>query len=665
LRKHWYQEKLVHFLRQGRRNLELLINLQYPMANPFDFESKVEYEQFLRDNEFITLNGDKVRSYQEVLIGNWLFRNGIAHEYEANYERNVRVELGHNYKPDFHIKDTDIYIEHYGIDRNGNTRPGIDKTEYNRQIIEKRNIHQTYGTRLIETYHYEWVEGTLFENLQARLAEFGITPEPLSDEEVFAKLEQIGTITKLASIMAQAVAAVRISNLDIEEARRRFNDAGFAQTDDFIRVLGFLKSEYEKELDGKGEIDFDDMIIQSIECIQAGDFKPAWKYILVDEFQDISQSRMNLLTALLDAVPGSSLFAVGDDWQSIYRFSGGKLELTTRFSEIIGSHSLTKLQKTFRYNNSIAEIAGRFVMQNPEQYRKQVTTHEMVDTPQVFIVASNPNGMTGHETGEDKIRQIVQKIEAHEPGADIAVLARYRQILKRAEQSLKAYGGRRRISFWTFHKSKGLEADHCILLGFEQGKYGFPNENRDHQAIEALLPSLDSFPHSEERRLMYVALTRARKKAYIVADPLAPSAFIMELITGDYGVSVDSDKFNEAYREIYKCRYCEEGYLLPRFGYGKRYYVCSMAPGCEVISRSCHKCGSPMYDDNSSRVCQNPDCDAVTQLCPRCFRPLVHREGKYGPFLGCSGYGAPGNSKCTFTRRLRYPHLDERTQRDQ
>ncbi|WP_237333681.1 UvrD-helicase domain-containing protein, partial [Vibrio anguillarum] len=146
-----------------------------------------------------------------------------------------------------------------------------------------------------------------------------------------------------------------------------------------MELIEGLRQAYVGELRSRNHLDFDDMILLATQYLKEGMFKPEWKYILVDEFQDISVSRWNFLMELLKA-SGTSLTVVGDDWQAIYAFVGGKLEYTTRFQNNVGNHALTKLQKTFRYNNSIADTAGGFVMKNPEQYQKQIVTHTQVDS---------------------------------------------------------------------------------------------------------------------------------------------------------------------------------------------------------------------------------------------------------------------------------------------
>lgn len=646
---HWIQNKLIEHLMKDTKNLHEFIDLLYPVSDPFAFKTNEEYQRYVRDNEYRTLSGDLVRSYQEVLIGNWLYLNGIPFEYEANYRIQTRVEIGHNYKPDFHILNTNIYIEHYGIDRQGNTRKDIDSEEYNNSIKKKRLIHEDNGTELIETFHYEWCEETLLTGLKEKLSQLDIHASPIPIEQVFEVISSLGMVTKFSEIVSQSIDAMRTENLSIDQARKRLGDISYSNIDKFTSILDILKKKYEDEMKQKGEIDFDDMILQAITCIKSGAYKPSWKYILVDEFQDISQSRMELVQALLDAVAESSLLAVGDDWQSIYRFSGGKLELTTRFNEYIGSYTETKLQKTFRYNNSIADTAGRFIMQNPEQYEKHIETHDVVNKSQIFLI--DDSAQNKHKSSRP-LTKVVNKILANDPNGSIAILGRYNYVLNQAKEELSGTAHANNINFWTFHRSKGLEADYCILTGFSQGKLGFPNENKDHEIVEALLPSLDTYPHSEERRLMYVALTRARKKAYIIADPLIPSLFVDELIVGGYDVVYNSDSFQERHRKIFKCHKCNDGYLIRKEKFDKPYYACSTYPGCNVITQSCPDCGAPMKDDNKTRTCNNPECNHVTNLCPECHRPLVLRKGKHGQFWGCSGYGAPGKDQCKYTQKI-------------
>jgi DNA helicase-4 len=648
--KIWVTQWLYSYMKSAPEKLQKIINLTYQPINPFDFKTKKEYDAYVRDTEYRTLQGEKVKSYQELLIANWFFLNCVDYDYEAPYVSKLRVEVGFDYKPDFHLKDSNIYIEHFGIDREGNTRAGIIKEEYNKIITQKRALHKEYETVLLETFHYDWVEGKLEERLESLMEGVGIKLEPRPDEEVLDVLKEMGFIDLNAERYLKCLRAIRVESLDEELILNRLKDKKITGFKDYTDLLTELHTSYIEELRRQNSIDFDDMIILATNAIKEGLYRPSWMQILVDEFQDISMARMNLLTALIDNGPSPALTVVGDDWQSIYRFSGGKLELTTRFEEYFGSHSLTKLDKTFRYNNNISDNAGMFIMENPEQYKKQITTKDTVDTPQVYLLDSykeNKDNLDG------MVVRIVRKIRSESNGK-IFILSRYNYLLSNAKDELKKSLGNKSmdgIDFLTFHGSKGLEAEYCILIGFFQGKSGFPNMNMEEAVVEALLPTLDTYPHSEERRLFYVALTRAEKKNYIIANPMATSDFVNEIMSPKYEIHIGSERFKEKYRKIFKCPLCADGYFMLKTGRYGSFYSCSTGSICKSSPRICEKCGAPSIDMRSKSICNNEACRGEKDICDRCGRPMVERQGKYGSFLGCTGYGIK-DDQCKHTRKI-------------
>lgn len=643
----WITKWVTDFVKDSSR-LFRLMSLTPEPVNPFDFRTKAEYEAYIRDNEFRTLKGDVVKGYQELLIANFMYLNGVEYEYEAPYVSKTRVDIGYDYRPDFHLTDTDIYIEHFGIDRNGNTRPGIDKQAYNEGIEKKRALHAEKGTRLLETFHYEWMEENLEASLARQLKECGIQLTPIPTDEILKKLQESGVIAHWVSLFKKALQAIRVERLDQSGIEQRLKEAKISRNKRWAELLAELQSAYIDELVKENAIDFDDMIIRATQAINEGSVVPKWKYVLIDEFQDISAARMELVNSIVDKGPSPSLTVVGDDWQSIYRFSGGKLELTTRFDQMVGSYTLTKLQKTFRYNNSIALTAGEFIMRNPEQYQKSIVTHDRVDEPQVYLLDDKSEIDDGVYL---RTAEIVAKIRSVDPKGSIAVIARYNYLLNDSKLHLGSLNLKDGVKFWSFHKSKGLESDYCILIGFFQGKTGFPNENKDDAIVEALLPTLDSFPHSEERRLLYVGITRAKKKSYIVANPSAPSAFVQELLSPRYELNIASKKFQEQYQQIFKCPNCSEGYLKLIRGKFGEFYSCSTGLGCKARkARVCTKCRSPQVDFEKASICNNPNCRDELPICNKCGRPMKLRESKYGKFWGCTGYGIK-DDQCTHTRK--------------
>jgi len=308
------------------------------------------------------------------------------------------------------------------------------------------------------------------------------------------------------------------------------------------QLLIAIHRAYKAQLIARNCIDFDDMILQATQAVNKQQVNVPWQHILVDEFQDISAARMALLNSLIKHGHKVRFTAVGDDWQAIYRFSGGNLALTTRFNELVGSHSLTLLQKTFRYNNSISDVAGRFVMQNPEQYKKHIITHTQVAEPQVILL---DDVYQGKKSLALKTQQTINTIQKHHANASIAVLSRYRYTLNKVQQHLASQQENANVAFLTLHSAKGLEADYCIIIGLEQGKFGFPSSQQNNPLLEALLPSQDTFAYSEERRLLYVGLTRAKHKAYLIADSKQPSLFVKELINDNYPIHIASTLFGK------------------------------------------------------------------------------------------------------------------------
>lgn len=644
--RQWATKWIYEYISTDPARVFDFIELTTPPVDAFKFETKSEYENFLRDNEFRTLSGEKVKGYQELLIANFLHVNQIEYEYEAQYVTKRRLDVGFDYRPDFHIKETNIYIEHYGTDRDGKTRPDIDTTKYNDIIIKKRALHEECDTILIETFHYEWQENMLLTGLKTKLAEAGIECKPMSPHEIFKNLNDQHELGSWSELIVKALQSIRVERLNKKSVLERLKKANIHNAEKITEILNELHEGYINELKRQNAIDFDDMIIRAIQTMQDGTYVPRWKYVLVDEFQDISAARMEFIQSIIAKGPFPSLTVVGDDWQSIYRFSGGKLELTTRFGELVGDYTLTKLQKTFRYNNSIADTAGKFIMENPEQYKKDIDTHHKVTEPQVYLLDDKVRVQNGVY---ERAREIVGKIRQHEPSASIAIIARYNYLLDETKQVLWKANFKEKIDFWSFHKSKGLESDYCILIGFFQGKRGFPNENRDDAVIEALLPSLDSYSHSEERRLLYVGITRSKKKCYIIANPTAPSGFINELLAPKYNLNIVSETFSNRYRSMFKCPHCESGYFRLVKGQFGHFYSCSTGLGCNVgKARVCEKCEAPSVDMRSHSRCKNPNCGHELKICERCGRLMKRRQGQYGEFWGCSGYGLK-EDKCTHT----------------
>ncbi|MDA5493075.1 DNA helicase IV [Yersinia intermedia] len=292
-----------------------------------------------------------------------------------------------------------------------------------------------------------------------------------------------------------------------------------------IRLMAPLLKAWKTALKEEGAVDFSGLIHQAVNLLDKGRFVSPWKHILVDEFQDISPQRAMLLAALRKQNKQTCLFAVGDDWQAIYRFSGAQLSLTTAFSQHFGEGAECALDTTYRFNDRIGEIANRFIQQNPHQLKKPLNSLSKGNKKSVIILPDQQL-----ETLLDKLSGFVKDDER------ILILARYHHLRPEILQKAATRWPKLTIDFMTIHASKGQQADYVIVAGLHEGNDGFPAVARESILEDVLLPAPEDFPDAEERRLLYVAITRAKHQVWLLQDTAKPSIFVEQL--SELGVPV-------------------------------------------------------------------------------------------------------------------------------
>lgn len=671
----WVQSTLETLIEDDayRKQLfEYFSQYYYVEKSPFDFESEGEYFQYLTDNDIRTLKGERVKSFGELYISNWLFSNGIEYQYEAKYEHDVSSVDFRQYQPDFYLPDYGVYIEYYGTDEDDSTAPYIDNLQYLESMEWKRQLHKEHETVCLELFYHQHKKDQLTHKLEQAIQALAIKESPLPDEAILATLNELGRVTELAKLFSKLIGLYKSACLDNNGLETVFSNAADAkQTRKAFELLEPILSRYQQHLSASGDIDFEDMIGKALSYLQHGQFISPWTYIMVDEFQDISEPRARLVRALRDSClpgrkPKASLFCVGDDWQAIYRFSGADVSLTTQFTEYFGPTVKTYLDQTFRFNSSIGDVATQFVTKNPVQLKKDIRSLSQVSYPTVSVIRrGEQEPATKDEPSPNALEQALNAINMRANKAEdklctklkaqpvVYLLARFWFKLpdkSELRQLNRKYPGLT-IECQSFHASKGKEADYVVIMGMQTGKHGFPSMKVTPPILDAFLPKAEVFEFAEERRLFYVALTRAKHRAYVLADMTDASPFVVELLKKNY--AVEQEEFSTSlvqkiFEEI-SCVRCTTGTLKPRVGNFKSFFSCSHFPLCDHKEEGCELCGSPMTRIRFTgfKVCLNDTCSHTAPVCSICGGDMKLRKGPYGEFWGCKNFRRDIPSSCS------------------
>ena len=618
------------------------------IKNGIDFETlKSKYyantsgSRRISKNKLDTFSGERVKSVEELMIANFLFLNGVNYEYEKPYPHG-----DHMYRPDFYLTDYDIWLEHFGVDKQGRARwlTEFQEKQYLDDMRKKRAKHHLYRTKLLETYSWYNRDNILLDKLREMLEKSGVTFQPLSEQEVYHKIikQDSSFGAEIISLITSFINLSKSRGLAVNGLRKFMEDS---ETDNqFMNVrrqlfLDFalpIIEKYNAVLLARGEIDFNDMINQAANLVQRKGAAKAYDYIIIDEYQDISAARFKLITEIRQR-SGARLVCVGDDWQLIYRFTGSDISLFSDFGKFVGEHEKLFIERTYRNSQQLINISAKFIQQNPQQLAKNPKSSKQLDCPMEFVVYDQNNAST---VLVEQIRQIVAECGV---GQHILLLGRHsfdldyvicqrddkgKVIKDQLREEVKKYNEATgelniaglegvNITFITAHKSKGLEADNVIVLNLKNDLYGFPNKLTGDPIISLLLSAPEACRFAEERRLFYVALTRTKNKVYLLT-PENESLFTKEikrysnyLVQGCYGES-----------ELVNCPWCKTGRLIIRQNSqtGKSFVGCSHYPHC-----------SQSY--NNVEILSKPI------LCSSCRSGfLVRRRGKYGEFLGCTNY---------------------------
>lgn len=695
-----------------------------------DWQEGVDFSTLKRrfkNKQRETLNNEIVRSYEELYIANFLFIYGIKYTYEKiysypnkNFEREfnkfkeflfsfneeIPDELKNDitkdllnltdifeeyeikdYLPDFYLDDYNIYIEHFGLNRNCENHliGGKSSEEYVKEMEWKRKVHKKYGTTLIETFSYYQSENRLLTRLAEKLQAQGVEFNEIDYREVYRILLENKTIKEWEDFIVLLKTFIELfkgNNYD-ETKFKEFYDYVGGLKDSFSkdRTIAFLKiveeiyNDYEAYLLKIKKIDFNDMINKASDCIVKNGLDLPYKYIIVDEYQDTSFTRYNLLRNICDSI-GAKIMVVGDDWQSIYSFSGCDVNIFTKFDNFFDVCETRYIEKTYRNSQQLIDASSNFVMKNPDQTRKELKSSKSLKYP--IKLVNFDNDFDEILKFELIIKNIIN--QSTFKNKKILILGRNNKDIFNLLKNFNVeneYGKRKfeilgdedklrrnkfvkivyrespdvNIEYRTVHQSKGLECDNVILINLKNWKAGFPNKMVDDPVLNFVKRNGDSFSYAEERRLFYVALTRTKNNVYLLAPYFKSSVFVQELKT-DANVELLNLEHNrletlkniEKNGERYviptklKCPVCKTGVVLLESFWNKgklnRVLKCShnMAPPFNRCNWEGGYYGSELEDLDDIEYC--PSCDGI--LIKR------YRHSDRHPFLGCTNFRKTG-----------------------
>ncbi len=613
--------------------------------------SKYKREKYIRNvaaeksQTHSTLKNEKVKSVEETKIANFLFMHGINYEYEKQYPFESDDPLRKSYHPDFYLSDYNIYLEHFGVSKDFRVPwlSEVEEEKYLDGISWKREFHKINGTKLIETYSYYSSEGILFQKLEELLVENGVKLNERDFTDVFNTVYDSKTnkyFSEFIKLCCTFITLFKSANYRIDEIdkmqkenKSEKNEFFRQRTSLFLDIIKTIMTEYQNYLSSNNAIDFSDMINNAADKVSLGRYIHPYKYVIVDEYQDISQARFNFLKTIADRTH-AKFFCVGDDWQSIYRFAGSDISLFTDFQKYFGFTKILKIEKTYRNSQNLIDEASSFILRNPKQLQKNLHSDKKLDYPLVFWGYNNEP----YQALNSVIKKIVSEFGVN---SSILLLGRTNydfEIVKKSGLFKITHDNRNeelkyipipelKISFLSVHKSKGLEADNVVLLNFTNQKLGFPNQIADDKVLDLVLTNAENFRFAEERRLFYVAITRTKNRTFVLTDNAIPSIFFKEF-NESKNVCFISIKKQQTNADTL-CPRCKTGNLLKVEHNGKYFIGCSNFPNCEYTLRD-------------TKILSNP------LKCPSCGGFLIKRKGKNGHwFIGCTNY-----PYCEYTEQI-------------
>lgn len=602
----------------------LLLQTMARFARPVDsrFRSEAEYLEYLRgmwrqrklrrktgeEDGILSLGCTKlVKSFEEVAISNWLYLMGVEFEYEAPFDAGASLLCpGKSWTPDFTYRVQDaqgervVVHEHFALDTKGQA-PGFftDPPRYAREAQAKNLVLQQLDPRHFSTTSAEYIEGTLFPKLEAKLRAAGVPIQPRDEAVVLQRLEKIGHLPD-NQLIQTAVSQIRQNAWDRSTLESRLPREGETfRARLFLDVVWPVAEAVKELLVEDKRLDFDEMIRRALGYLRDQPGLLPYRLILADEFQDTAPGRGELARQMLHSRADSLFFAVGDDWQAINRFAGSDLQFFNRFGQTFnrrdGADKRCDLTHTFRSNQGIADVAKHFVLKNKTQLPKDVVAQDKTTEGVIDVCMYRDDGEVFERVEATLHRWVSQHIGGK---PSVFLLGRYGnpracglgehqmgQLCERWAdriELIKGDGDKPPTLYSTMHRSKGLQADYVLILGLFRAEHDwlcFPSEREDDPLLQLVLPPKEALADADERRLFYVALTRAKRQVVLFAHDRYPSPYALDLLRDHRDGRV---LLNGAKTLPPMCPVCKTGLIFPRPipKSGGTFYACSDRYGC-------------------------------------------------------------------------------------
>jgi DNA helicase-4 len=626
----------------------------------------------------ITINNESLRSREEVLIANFLYTHGIEYTYEPIYPYHISGSKK-IYTPDFMILQGDkkAYIEHFGITESGG-HSRYSKEELDAYIMAKNhkiNLHRKHNTNLIISYSQFNDGKSIIDHLEKNLILSGFDLNKKDTKDILLKLvgnEENKYIWRLVKLITIFIHNFKVKGLQQQDFYSFLRTTENVRTKLFLEICHMIYNEYQNALDKEKCVDFEDMINDSARILrEVAELKEKlpFKYIIVDEYQDISMQRFDL-TRELSNVCDAKIIAVGDDWQSIYAFSGSDITLFTRFAQSMGYAEELIIRNTYRNAQEVIDIAGNFIQKNVNQIKKTLFSPHHIEDPVIVITYSDDYdknrklGLQGVlEQRAESVVKAIEHIISFKKDSNkehtILLIGRYNFDAERiGDTPYFSYDSlnnviicnmypKIRLEFLTAHSSKGLGFDDVIIINAIDHVYGFPSQIEIDPVLQLVINVDASIDYAEERRLFYVAMTRTKNRVYIIAPEKKTSEFVTELIRDYENVKLEG-VLQENIKEFKHntCPIC--GYPLTlkyKPSYGLKLYICTNEP---------EACGFMTNNLRGGKM--------SIGKCPKCLDGYMIVKGTKrndeSVFLGCTNYTTEGNGCDYSMSKVRYYEMN-------